>query len=428
MPSPGIRPLCPVVARRVGLCQQRGTTSTAALAPAPWVSRALPEARGEIRTLPGRPRGALPGLDHRGLRRLSHLRLRRCAARAARSPAPPMPAIAPAIPEGARLFLEPEPGPVHGLPPGPGRRRVAGRATSGPDLSTYRRPRASDANLVQRSSTIRASLFRTTTMPPGGRRGSSTPRRSSTWSAFLADPEGAGARREGRRARPEDARPAPGLRRQPRPDQQPGGDAAEGAERSLDRARADAAGLRRLPRRRPAAAMKGVATRYPRHLAAYGRVMSHRGLPRGARAGDDGAPLPAESAAQSRHVDAGSRWRPTACRCASTSAPRRPRPRSPEARRRSTGAWASATTRAPTATRRRRARNKFLGGRLLADVEGGLTRHFPDLAHQPGRGVGPAQAHAVVHDAARDEHARPPTPSSTPSSSSTLPPSTKASP
>ena len=49
--------------------------------------------------------------------------------------------------------------------------------------------------------------------------------------------------------------------------------------------------------------------------------------------------------------------------------------------------------------------DKFLGGRVLANVEVGLTRHFPTWRTSQAR-VGHAQADAVVHDAARREHAR----------------------
>ena len=48
-----------------------------ARAPPPWVSRAVPEGRGDIKTRPdGRARQCAIRMDHRGLRPIPHLRLR----------------------------------------------------------------------------------------------------------------------------------------------------------------------------------------------------------------------------------------------------------------------------------------------------------------------------------------------------------------
>ena len=123
-------------------------------------------------------------------------------------------------------------------------------------------------------------------------------------------------------------------------------------------------------------AMRGVAPRYPRYVPRRARD-GHRGFPVRARLGDDGSALAVESA---DNVDL-----TMLIKMASNGMPVAVDTRSPEARaalargkaHRSTGAWASATTRAPTATPRRTRRRQVPRRAAAGRCTTGLTRHFP---------------------------------------------------
>ena len=375
------------LARRAGLRRGAGD---AAERPTPrrpaWTSRAIPEARGDVRTLPDGKREAV---RYPGWTTQDFGAFRTYAYGDARPEPPVQRATLPAgrrgdPKKGRALFLSRAKGPCTGCHLVPGD-DVWPAGSVGPDLSTYRRPQASATSTSTCTSTIRASLFPQTidaAVGRGGRAHARGDRRTS--SAFLQTLEGPGAAGEGRRAQPVHARAGPSasattsIRPTTRRCCWPRAPSALWSERGPARQ-----GVRRLPRRRPDAAMKGVATRYPRFVTKYGRVMSHRGLPRpctGPRR--RGARFP-RRARQPRHGDAdqdGVQRHAGAVDLASPETRGRARPR---ARRRSTSAWASATTRAPTATRRRRAADKFLGGRLLADVERRAHPPLPDVAHEP---------------------------------------------
>jgi L-cysteine S-thiosulfotransferase len=122
--------------------------------------------------------------------------------------------------------------------------------------------------------------------------------------------------------------------------------------------------------------MRSVATRYPRHVKAYGRVMSLEDFLEAHGPETTGRPYPAESADNLTMT--------MLVKMASNGLPVRLDTASPEARA------AIARGRAAFAKRvgqrnhacadchtAERGASKFLGGRLLADVRDGLTRHFP---------------------------------------------------
>jgi len=126
----------------------------------------------------------------------------------------------------------------------------------------------------------------------------------------------------------------------------------------------------------PATAMKGVATRYPKFVAKYGRVMSIEDFLTVHGPETTGAPFAAESDDNLTmavlvkmasnglpvRVDTGSREARAALVRGQASFHRRVGERN----------HACADCHTPD-----KGANKFLGGRYLADVTVGLTRHFP---------------------------------------------------
>jgi sulfur-oxidizing protein SoxA len=119
-----------------------------------------------------------------------------------------------------------------------------------------------------------------------------------------------------------------------------------------------------------------VATRYPQHVAAYGRVMALEDFLELHGPETTGTPLPVESAANvdlTMLIKMASNGLPVAVDTAS------PRARAALARGRAlfdkrVGERNHSCADCHTPER---GANKFLGGRLLADVTTGLTRHFP---------------------------------------------------
>jgi sulfur-oxidizing protein SoxA len=126
----------------------------------------------------------------------------------------------------------------------------------------------------------------------------------------------------------------------------------------------------------PREAMKGVATRYPRHVPAYRRVMSVEDFLSVHGPDTTGRSLPMESADNlilTVLVKMASNGMPVGVDLAS------PEARAALARGKATfyrrigeRNHACADCHTPE-----KGANKFLGGRLLADVTVGLTRHFP---------------------------------------------------
>ena len=122
--------------------------------------------------------------------------------------------------------------------------------------------------------------------------------------------------------------------------------------------------------------MRGVATRYPRHVAAYKRVVSIEDFLAVHSAETTGAPLPSESDANvdlAMLIKMASDGMPVAVDV--TSPPARAALARGEAtfnRRVGLRNHACADCHTPD-----RGASKFLGGRFLGDVTTGLTRHFP---------------------------------------------------
>ncbi len=126
----------------------------------------------------------------------------------------------------------------------------------------------------------------------------------------------------------------------------------------------------------PAQAMRSVATRYPRHVRVYGRVMSLEDFLEAHGQETTGRPYPAESEdnlTMTMLVKMAGNGLPVAIDTSSPEA-RAAIARGQATFNRKVGErnHSCADCHAPD-----RGANKFLGGRLLADVADGLTRHFP---------------------------------------------------
>ena len=126
----------------------------------------------------------------------------------------------------------------------------------------------------------------------------------------------------------------------------------------------------------PAQAMRSVATRYPRHVRVYGQVMSLEDFLEAHGQETTGRPYPAESEdnlTMTMLVKMAGNGLPVAIDTSSPEA-RAAIARGQATFNRKVGErnHSCADCHAPD-----RGANKFLGGRLLADVADGLTRHFP---------------------------------------------------
>lgn len=342
----------------------------------PWTSRAVPEARGEFKVLPGGKREAIryrrwTTADFGKHRTYAYSDTRR---------EPPvqkvaMPAGLTGDPKkGRALFRDRRKGPCTGCHLIPGD-DVWPAGSVGPDLSTIGDRKLPDDYLYQQIYDARVT-FPNTVMPPWGTQGLLKPDEIVHLVAFLqtlkgpVPPERDPQRNPFTRAKPK------GFGDNLDPTNNPAVLLAEGAA-SLWNARGPAGkSCADCHAGGPAQAMKGVATRYPKFVKAWGRVMAIEDLLTVHGPETTGRPFPAESDDNLNLT--------MLIKMASNGMPVRVDLESPEARA------ALARGRA-TFNRRVGARNhacadchtpdkgggKFLGGRLLGNVTDGLTKHFP---------------------------------------------------
>ena len=341
-----------------------------------WTSRATAEARGEIKTLPDTKRQAV---RYKGWTTRDFGKFRTYGYGDTR----PEPAVVKAaMPAGVKgdpkkgraLFRARAKGPCTGCHLIPGD-DVWPAGSVGPDLSMLGDRKLPDAYLYQQIYDPRV-VFPNTSMPPWGAAGVFTPDEIVHLVAYLQTlkgplpPEKDASRNPFTRAKPV------GFGDNLDPTNNPAVLLAEGAEAlwaakgPAGRACADchAGG--------PGRAMKGVATRYPKFVTAYGRVMSIEDLLTVHGPETTGRQFHAQSADNLNLT--------MLVKMASNGMPVNVDTAGPEARA------ALARGRA-TFYRRVGERNhacadchtpdkgadKFLGGRLLGDVGGGLTKHFP---------------------------------------------------
>ncbi|HXJ85152.1 MAG TPA: sulfur oxidation c-type cytochrome SoxA [Candidatus Methylomirabilis sp.] len=343
----------------------------------PWVSRAVPEGKGEITTLPD---GKTQAVRYPGWTSEDFSRFRTYAYDDHRPAIPvaeaPMPAITGDPTKGRRLFLDRNLGPCTGCHLIQGG-DVWPAGNVGPDLSTYgdrKLPAEYTFNLVYDPR----HLFPQTVMPPWGAAGLLKPDDIVHIVAFLDTQKGP--------LRPEkDAERDPNTRARPvgfgdnlDPTNNPAVLRAEGADQlwsskgPAGKACADCHAGGALE------AMKGVATRYPRFVARYRRVMSIEDFLTVHAPETTGAALLEESGDNldlTMRIKMASNGMTVNLDLEATEI-KAALARGEASFRRKVGQRNHACADCHT-TDGGRGADKFLGGRVLANADKGLTRHFP---------------------------------------------------
>jgi len=345
-------------------------------APAPWVTRAIPEARGDFRAGEGNRREAIryPGWakdDFGAFRTYAYDDTR--AEPAVRQG--PVPRIAGDPLIGRRLFLDRSRGPCTGC------HLVRGddvwpAGNVGPDLSSIGDRGLTDAHLFEMIYDPRR-LYPQTTMPPWGVQGGFSPVEIVHLVAFLQTQKGPLPPEKGPERNPETRARPTGFGDNLDPTNNPAVVRAEAAAEDLWTRRGTVGkSCADCHAGGPLAAMRGVATRYPRHVAPYGRVLSIEDLLEVHGPERAGLPLPAESADNldlAMVVKMASNGMPVQLDL-STPEHRAALERGRATFSRRVGQRNHACADCHTAGK---GADRFLGGRLLASVEHGLTRHFP---------------------------------------------------
>jgi L-cysteine S-thiosulfotransferase len=341
-----------------------------------WTSRALPEARGDVRT---EPDGRRVAVRYRGWTTRDYGQFRTYAYDDAR--ADPhvqkgaMPAGAVGDPtRGRALFMDRAKGPCTGCHLVPGD-DVWPAGSVGPDLSTVADRKLPDAYLYQQLWDPRVTLPNSV-MPPWGTQGIFTQEELVHLVAYLQTLRGPSSPEKDPDRDPATRRKPVGFGDNLDPTNNPAVVRAEAAEALWSAAGSTGRACADCHADGPAASMRGVATRYPRHVAAYGRVMALEDFLSVHAPERTGRPLPVESAPNidlTMLIKMASNGLPVAVDTTS------PRARAALARGKATFEkrvgernHACADCHTPD-----RGANKFLGGRLLGDVTSGLTRHFP---------------------------------------------------
>jgi sulfur-oxidizing protein SoxA len=341
-----------------------------------WTTRAMPEARGDIRVGPD---GRRQAVRYRGWTTRDFGAFRTYAYGDTR-PEPPvqkaaLPAGAAGDPaKGRALFVNRARGPCTGCHLIPGD-DVWPAGSVGPDLSTIADRKLPDAYLYQQVFDPR-TVFPHTAMPPWGAAGVLKPDEIVHLVAFMQTLRGPQPPEKDPDRNPFTRKKPVGFGDNLDPTNNPAvlraesAGAAWAARGPAGRACADchAGG--------PATAMKGVATRYPRFVKAYGRVMSIEDFLTVHGPETTGRPLASQSAANLDMT--------LLVKMASNGMPVRIDTRSPEARGAIARGKASFARRVGERNHAcadchtpEKGAGKFLGGRLLGDVTDGLTRHFP---------------------------------------------------
>jgi sulfur-oxidizing protein SoxA len=337
-----------------------------------WTTRAIPEARGDFRS-------DREALRYAGWTRKDFRRFRTYAYTDARPDIPLQRATMPTgvkgdARKGRALFMARAKGPCTGCHLIPGN-DVWPAGNVGPDLSTIADRKLTNEYLYQQIYDPRL-VFPQTSMPPWGATGVLTPEEIVHLVTFMqtlkgpVPPEKDGDRNPATRPRPV------GFGDNLDPTNNPAVLLAEDAEAQW-RAKGPAGkACGDCHAGGPATAMKGVATRYPRFLAKYGRVMSIEDFLTVHGPETTGAPFASESASNldmTVLVKMASNGLPVAVDTDSREARAAlVRGRASFYRRVGERNHSCADCHTPE-----KGANKFLGGRYLGDVTAGLTRHFP---------------------------------------------------
>ena len=357
-----------------GCAATAANTPNNATVPA-WTSRAIPEARGDFRPLTDGKREAIryPGWtreDFGAFRTYAYGDTR------------PEPAVQRMTPpagvvgdpkKGRALFLARAKGPCTGCHLVPGD-DVWPAGSVGPDLSTIGSRGLTDAHLYMQIYDGRV-LFPHTAMPPWGTTGVFTPEEIVHLVAYLQTLKGPAAPEKDTDRNPFTRRRPTGFGDNLDPTNNPGVVAGEEAD-ALWRARGPNGKACADCHADIDATMKGVATRYPRVVKAYARVMSVEDFLSAHAPAMTGRALPLESDDNVQlavRVKMASNGQRVALDLESAEA-RAALARGEATFRKRVGQRNHACADCHTPDK---GANKVLGGRWLVDVSEGMTRHFP---------------------------------------------------
>ncbi len=366
----------------IGYAQsQSERPSTVGLPPTPWASRAIPEARGEMKTLPdgkkaqvrypGPPFSGVPE-DWSAFRTYDYGDAR---------PAPPvskipLPAVKGDPAQGRKLFLARAKGPCTGCHLIPGD-DVWPAGNIGPDLSTYGDRNLPDEFVFTVIYDAR-NFFPNTTMPPWGTTRAFTPEEIVHLVAFLKGLKGPAPSEKEPNRNPETRTKPVGFGDNLDPTNNPAVLLAEGATALWQKRGAAGKACADCHAGGHEQSMKGVATRYPKYVKAYQRVMSVEDFLTVHAPDTTGSPLLSQSPEnlsltmlikmQSNgmpvNVDLTSTEAKAAFERGRASFSKKVGQRNHSCADCHTKGWG-------------RGAERFLGGRLLADAEAGVTKHFP---------------------------------------------------
>ena len=340
-----------------------------------WTTRAIPEARGDFRTVVGGKREAL---RYAGWSTKDFQRFRTYAYADTRGELPVQRATMPVgvkgdAGQGRALFLSRLKGPCTGCHLIPGD-DVWPAGNVGPDLSTIADRKLASEYLYQQVYDPRV-VFPQTSMPPWGATGAFTPEEIVHLVAFMQTLKGPAPAEKDADRNPQTRHKPVGFGDNLDTTNNPAVVLAESAEARW-RAKGPAGqACADCHAGSPGTAMKGVATRYPQFVAKYSRVMSIEDFLTVHGPETTGAPIAAESQdnlTMTVLVKLASNGLPVGVDTESREA-RAALARGRASFYRRVGERNHACSDCHTPDK---GANKFLGGRYLGDVMTGLTRHF----------------------------------------------------
>ncbi len=360
-----------------GCTQSQPIGSSTGLPPAPWVSRAAPEAKGDIRTLPD---GARQAIRYRGWTTEDFGQFRTYAyddprpePRPGRAPMPPIDGDAT---KGRALFLDRNLGPCTGCHLVQGD-DVWPAGNVGPDLSAYGDRDLPDEYVFNIIYDPR-HIFPQTIMPPWGTSGVLKPEDIVHIVAFLKTEKGPLPAEKSPERDPNTRHKPVGFGDNLDPTNNPAVLRAEAAEARWAQTGPSGKACADCHVGGAAKAMRAVATRYPTYVVRYKRVMSLEDFLAVHGPETTGRPLLAESAENldmTMLIKMASNGMPVAVdlsRPENHAAFERGRVSFFKRVGQRNHACADCHTAGPG-----HGADKFLGGRLLGNTEAGLTRHFP---------------------------------------------------
>ena len=338
--------------------------------------RTIPEARGDIRTLPD---GTRVAVRYKGWTTKDYGAFRTYAYGDQRPEPPVTRASMPAgltgdAAKGRALFLSRAKAPCTGCHLVPGD-DVWPAGNVGPDLSVIGDRGLANEYLYAHIYDPRV-LFPHTSMPPWGTTGVFTPEEIVHLVAYLQSLKGPVPAERDPERDPTTRKKPVGFGDNLDPTNNPAVLLAEGAEDLWQAPGPNGQSCATCHRARPAIAMRGIATRYPRLVASTSRVMSIEDFLTVHGPATTGRPMPAQSPENLTTA--------MLIRMASNGLPLAVDVSSPDAR--------AALERGKASFYRRvgernhacadchtpdKGASKFLGGRFLADTSAGVTRHFP---------------------------------------------------